>query len=486
MISLKELMLKAYPDFAEAAGLPDIAIRGLECDSRKVEKDFLFIAIQGINKDGTVFIREALERGAAAVVADKAQALSNGVPLIRVPEGRLAAARLASVFYGEPSAGMKLVGITGTNGKTTSSYLIEYLLNAENKNTGVLGTVSYRFAGREIPAVETTPGPLRIHQILSQMRQSACRYAVMEVSSHALDQRRVEGIAFEVALFTNLTQDHLDYHGDLENYFECKARLFLGLGPDKTAVLNADDARVSGLKTRLGCRVLTYSAIREADFRAENIRWQDGATRFDLLYKRKSLPVELPLIGLHNVYNTLGALAVAHALGCDLGFCVKRLAGFEGVPGRLEAVRSGQDFLVFIDFAHTPDGLENVLSALVPYKQGKLTALFGCGGDRDRTKRPMMAAIAARFCDFVYVTSDNPRSENAKDIAAEICAGFGDFKNYTVVLDRKKAVRQALLAARRGDIVLLAGKGHERAQIVGAEALPYHEREEAERVLHGR
>ena len=486
MISLRQLVLEACPGSSDSSALPDRIIKGIECDSRKIEKDFLFVAIRGSRQNGNEFIQQALSRGAAAVVTDDPKETPKGAPVIIVPECRSAIANLASVFYGKPSRAMRLIGVTGTNGKTTSTYLIEHFLKEQNKNVGVIGTVNYRFGGKETPAKETTPGPLRIQQLLAEMRDARCEYVAMEVSSHALDQNRVGGIDFEAALFTNLTQDHLDYHKTLEAYFECKSRLFSALSPEKLAILNADDAWIEPLKKKLSSRVMTYGIKNHSEVKATGIEKKGPRTSFSVEYKGRKFPAESPLIGLHNVYNTLGALAVMAGLGFDMETAVRQLSSFPGVPGRLEAVNYGQNFLVFVDFAHTPDGLENVLSTLKPYQRNRLTVVFGCGGDRDSGKRPKMAAIAGRYCDFVYVTSDNPRSEDPKKIAEDVRRGFpGHFKNYAVILDRKKAIRQALLSARQDDIVLLAGKGHETTQVLADQTIPFSDRKEAERVLNG-
>lgn len=487
MISLRELCRQAFPDFPKTFSFPDSPVRGLACDSRKVEKDFLFVAIRGVKKNGYAFIEEAVSRGAVAIVGEESENVSTHLPFIPVPESRLALAQLAGVYYGHPSRDMTMVGITGTNGKTTSTFLIEHLLSKENQKVGVIGTVNIRFDGQSIPAVETTPGPLQVQRVLAQMREHSCRFVVMEASSHALDQNRVGGIDFDTALFTNLTQDHLDYHGTLERYFDCKSRLFLGLGPDKTAVLNADDPWAMSLKDRVSCKVVTYGVEQKADFQARSIQCKRDSTVFELSWNQKKIGVEIPLIGLHNVYNFLGSLAVVASLGFGVERAIHGIRDFKGVPGRLEAVQMGQSFSVFIDFAHTPDGLANVLTALLPYKKGRLVVVFGCGGERDKTKRPQMGRIAASFCDFVIITSDNPRSEDARIIAEEVRSGFPpDFKKYAIVLDRKKAVRQALLSARKDDVVVLAGKGHENTQIIGRESFPYNDREEVERVLSGR
>jgi UDP-N-acetylmuramoyl-L-alanyl-D-glutamate--2,6-diaminopimelate ligase len=302
-----------------------------------------------------------------------------------------------------------------------------------------------------------------------------------------LSQGRVGGIDFETAIFTNLTQDHLDYHKTMEAYFECKSRLFSGLAESKTAVLNIDDAWTAKLLQLTKAKIKTYGLSPKADFRAENIEYRLDKTHFDLRVKEKTFKIISPLVGMHNIYNVLGSLAVAESLGLDLEHCANSLTYFAGVPGRLESVSAGQSFLIFIDYAHTPDGLENVLKSLLPYKKNKLVTVFGCGGERDKGKRPKMGRIASFYSDYVFVTSDNPRSEDPRVIAEEVRAGFPeDFKNFAIVVDRQKAIRQALLSSRTGDIVLLAGKGHETTQVIGGQALPFSDRQEAERVLSGR
>lgn len=486
-MNLKQLMAGGGWQVFLPAGMAEQEVSSVETDSRKVRQGSVFVAIQGVKQDGTTFIQEAVSRGAMAIVADKKVENASSLPIILVPDARAAAARLAAVFYGEPSKRFKVIGITGTNGKTTSSYLLEYLLACEGQKTGVIGTVSYRFDGKEWPAVETTPGPLQLQNLLSQMVAAGCSYGVMEASSHALDQKRVSEISFCAALFTNLTQDHLDYHGTMEAYFEAKAKLFSGLEPKDIAVINGDDAWGKKLLPRTRGRTLTYGIHEKADLQACHIQYRVDSTDWDLKWENRVVKVSCPLVGVHNIYNVLGALAVLHGLGFDLSKIVGHLSKFGGVPGRLEAIQGGQNFGVFVDFAHTPDGLLNVLQALQKYRKQRLLVVFGCGGDRDRTKRPKMAAIASQLSDFVYITSDNPRSEDPKSIAAQICEGFPpDFKNYSVMLDRRKAIRQALLSAREGDIVLLAGKGHERTQVIGNQALPFSDQEEVQKVLCGR
>lgn len=485
---LRELILSAYPDRAVTAQLCDADVSGIAVDSRAVRTGDLFVALRGTQLDGRRFIEEAVRQGAAAVACDENIDGDPGVPVFVMPEGRVSAAKIAAAFYGRPADRLCCIGVTGTNGKTTSAYLIEHLLAASGHRPGVIGTISRRYAGVEEPSSETTPGPVDLHRTLRRMVEAGCDHLVMEVSSHALDQRRVEGIGFGVALFTNLTQDHLDYHRDMEAYFEAKALLFTALGPDRTAVINADDPWGARMAARTRGRVLTYGSSPSAHLRAVSQSWDGRRTRLILETEGRTIECAVPLIGRHNVSNVLGALGVLSALGEDIERCVEALEGFGGVPGRLESIERGQQFPVFVDFAHTPDGLENVLSALRPYvaSQGRLIVVFGCGGDRDRTKRPKMGAIAARLADSVIVTSDNPRSEDPSAIAAEIRAGFpAGYKSAVTVLDRSRAVREALLKARAGDIVLLAGKGHEQYQIVKGVRLDYSDRRTAERVLDG-
>ena len=487
MIPLRQFILEAYPGYS-VSSFPDISVNGLECDSRKVQKGFVFIAVKGKKLDGDAFIQEAVSKGAVAIVSeDTTPAKDFSLPWILVRDSRDAVLRLSQVFYANPSKDLKIVGVTGTNGKTTTTYLLEHLLLKKGLRPGVIGTVNYRYAGKEIPAAETTPGPLQLQRIFSEMKQAHCSHALMEVSSHALDQNRTGGVHFSAAIFTNLTRDHLDYHVTMENYFEAKSKLFSGLSEETSAIINHDDEWGMKLASKTLAKKWTFGLKDGADFQAVNLRYAHDGAGFELKFEGKKIAVHLPLIGAHNVYNALGAIAAFYSLGFSVGEACAFLSDFKGVPGRLESVRAGQDFAVVVDFAHTPDGLENVLRSLKNHPNGKLILVFGCGGDRDRAKRPQMASIAAKYADRIFVTSDNPRSEDPKAIAAEICGGFPqDFKKYAVVIDRRKAIRQALLEARTGDMVLLAGKGHERSQIIGNESIPFSDREEVERVLVGR
>lgn len=483
---LQELLSKTYPQ-TQAQVSPEIEINSIECDSRKIRSGSLFIAVRGFKQNGLEYIPDAVQKGAAAVIVDQKIEAFVGIPVVQVPDAREATARIASVFHGHPASKLKMIGVTGTNGKTTSAYLLEYLLNQAGRKTGLIGTIETRIGIRAEAAGHTTPDALELQALLARMLREKCEYVPMEVSSHALDQKRTDGIDFEAAIFTNLTQDHLDYHETMEKYFEAKSKLFLSLAKDKSAILNADDLWARRLKDRLQCRVFTFSAKNDADLRAENIRSEDGRTVFEIFGRDNHRhTARLPLVGYHNVYNSLGVLMAMQAMSFSIEKCVKDIENFKGVPGRLESVDCGQAFSCFVDFAHTPDGLLNVLTSLRPYKKRKLIVVFGCGGDRDKSKRPKMGAVAAQHADFVFITSDNPRSENPKTICEEIRAGLpAGFKDFAVVPDRRKAIRQALLAARKEDIVLLAGKGHESTQIIGSETLPFSDREEAEKVLNG-
>ena len=479
------MIREALPEFTTPEAVPDIVFEGLSCDSRTIKPGDVFLAVQGAKDDGGRFIDEAVQRGAAAVIAEPATRRSAAaVPIIEIPDSRRTVWRMAAAFYEDPSREMCVTGVTGTNGKTTTTYLLEHLFRKAGRSPGVIGTVSTRFAGQEFPAVETTPGPLKLQQILSQMKKAHVDRVAMEVSSHALHQERVSGVHFTCAVFTNLTQDHLDYHGTMQAYFDCKAKLFEGLDANAAAVVNEADEWGKKLIGRTRAKIWTFGAD-SSHFRADAVSDTPEGTFFDLKHPGGTAKVRMSLHGSFNVLNALGAIAAASAQGVEPARSAAALADFAGVPGRMESIRLGQDFTVLVDFAHTPDGLENVLRA--SKGAGKLILVFGCGGDRDRKKRPQMAGIAARYADQIIVTSDNPRSEDPKAIAAEVCAGFpAGFDRYRVVLDRRKAIREALLSARTGDRVILAGKGHERAQIVGTQALPFSDREEAERVLHGR
>jgi UDP-N-acetylmuramoyl-L-alanyl-D-glutamate--2,6-diaminopimelate ligase len=479
---------------ATVVGTPPAAIEGVASDSRAVRPGDLFVAIPGFREDARRFVPDAVARGAALVVVEHGAV--DGVPVAQVvvPSARLALARAAAAYYRHPSRLMTLVGITGTNGKTTTSYLVEALLQARGLSTGVLGTIQYRYADLVLPAGQTTPEALELQAMLAAMYAAGVRAVAMEVSSHALALRRVDELTFDVAVFTNLTQDHLDFHGTLDDYRAAKRRLFELLDasakPARTAVVNADDASWAAMVRGLAMPVLTFGLGPDAAVRAlEATSTMDG-TRLVAATPRGRVELTSPLIGEHNLMNLLGAIGVGVALGLVPEAIARALGQVRAVPGRFEHVRAGQPFLVVVDYAHTPDALERVLATARKLTRGRLGVVFGCGGDRDRGKRPIMGEIAARLCDRVWITSDNPRTEPPESIIDEIAAGVrrtgAPADRWTRHADRRRAIAEAVAWARPGDAVVIAGKGHETYQIVGSEVLSFDDREVAREALAGR
>jgi UDP-N-acetylmuramoyl-L-alanyl-D-glutamate--2,6-diaminopimelate ligase len=482
-------LLDALPDKSVHGELP-AAVTGIHHDSRQIERGDCFVAVPGFKQDARRFVAEAVRRGATLVVTE-GQRLDVAVPHILVPSARLALARLAGAYYAHPSRRLTLVGITGTNGKTTTSYLVDALLRARGLRTGIIGTIQYVIGDERLPAGQTTPEALEIQSMLARMLEVRVGGVVMEVSSHALALARVEGLAFDVAVFTNLTQDHLDFHGTLDAYRRAKRRLFelLAESPKarRVAVVNADDPAGEAMTGGLALNALTFGLGPRAAVRAIG-----HASSLDGIHMTVDSPhgradLTSPLIGEHNVMNLLGAVATGLALGLPLSAIAPALAAVGQVPGRFEQVRAGQPFLVVVDYAHTPDALERVLTTARKLTPGRLGVVFGCGGDRDRGKRPLMGEIAARLADRLWVTSDNPRSEPPEAIIDEILVGVGrggaDKGRYARLADRRVAIRAALRWARPGDAVVIAGKGHETYQIVGAEVLPFDDREVARQAL---
>ena len=469
----------------EAARLPDFLVSAVVQDSRKARAGAVFVAVRGAKGDGAAFVADAAKGGAGLVVGEGAAPAEYRGPYLAVPNARRAYALWNHHLFGRPSEALTLVGVTGTNGKTTSAYLLREIFSRKKK-TGMLGTIAYEFGKTSIPASHTTPDAAELQSLLARMRGEGCEVAVMEASSHALDQERLAGLAFDAALFTNLTQDHLDYHGTMDAYFEAKGKLFALLKKGGNGVLNADDPYADRFRDA-SSRSVTYGIDQPAHYRAVRVRSDLKGSLFEIEHAGSVVPVVSPLIGRHNVYNALGAMAAAHTLGVGLEESAEAVRNFRGVPGRLERVEAGQDFDLFVDYAHTDDGLHNVLKALKPFVAGELLLLFGCGGDRDRGKRPKMARAAEAWADFVVLTSDNPRSEDPRAILKEAAAGFSPgFKHFDLVPDRAKAIRRVLLKARKGDVVLLAGKGHEEVQVIGERQIPFSDKAESLKVLRGR
>jgi len=475
---------------ASVEGPLDREITGLTFDSRRVGPGMVFVAIPGQNSDGHDFIPSAVERGAAAVICDRLRPVTAKVTRIRVPDVREAMACAARSFYEHPSARLKVIGVTGTNGKTTVAFMVKAILEAAGWKSGLIGTVRYEIGDRVIPAQRTTPESLEVHQLMAQMLRSGCESCVMEVSSHALDQKRVLGVEFDVAIFTNLTRDHLDYHGTMENYFAAKRKLFnrTAKGSKKgAAVINIDDAygaRLAGDENGLEVQ-LTYGLGETARLRATKIELSPDGSRFVVETAGRKFAVRLPLIGRHNIYNALAAVGAGLALEVDVVKIQAALNSLPPVPGRLEGVRCGQPFNVFVDYAHTDDALKNVLTTLRESARGRILLAFGCGGSRDTGKRAKMGRIAAELADQVVITSDNPRREDPARIAAAIEEGFRAVRTngYVVELDRRRAIEQIMEMAQPGDTVLLAGKGHETYQEFEDTVVPFDDRVHAQEAL---
>ncbi|MGH9669108.1 MAG: UDP-N-acetylmuramoyl-L-alanyl-D-glutamate--2,6-diaminopimelate ligase [Terriglobales bacterium] len=472
------------------SGNPEIA--GVEYDSRRVRPGQVFVAMRGETTDGNRYVEAAIAAGAAAVVTDSAEQKSRpGLGWARVVHGRRALARLSANFLGHPERKMSLTGITGTNGKTTASFVMESMLAAAGRASALVGTVEYHVAGKTLPAPHTTPEPLELNQLLAEAAHSGAREAVMEVSSHALAQERVFGLPFDVAVFTNLTRDHLDYHHDMENYFQAKQRLFEGCGaaPPRVAVINLQDeygARLLPASQARGSQVLTYGLGR-GDFSAERLELGAHGLRFELRTPAGPVSIESPLLGRVNVYNLLAAAAAAQARGCSMEAIAAGAGRLRRVPGRFESVECGQEFTVIVDYAHTDDALRN-LTALaresLSGKRGRVITVFGCGGNRDRSKRPLMGEAAGRGSDFVVLTSDNPRSEDPAAILRDALPGLGATgTRHVVEPDRRQAIALAVSEAKAGDIVLIAGKGHEKVQVTSQGPVAFDDVEVARQAL---
>ncbi|HET6205003.1 MAG TPA: UDP-N-acetylmuramoyl-L-alanyl-D-glutamate--2,6-diaminopimelate ligase [Planctomycetota bacterium] len=460
----------------------DPRVRGISLHSERVCAGDIFVAIPGMKHDGAAFAGEAARRGASvAIVGRPIPHLT--IPQVVVPDPRVAAAEAAAAWFGHPSKKLLCVGVTGTNGKTTTTYFLRAILEATGRRVGLLGTVAYDLLVRTLPAPNTTPDPISLQSHLRELVDAGAEACVMEVSSHALDQGRIRGVAYDAAVFTNLTPEHLDYHGDLDAYREAKAQLFDGLAPGVVAALAADDPSSARMEARTAATVLRYGFSPDAAVRAEGIEPALDGIRFRLLACGRAVAVSLAIPGLHNVRNALAAAAAAVGLGLPLRAIAEGLGALRGVPGRLERVDAGAPFRVCVDYAHTDASLEAVLSHLRPLVKGRLLVVFGCGGDRDRSKRPRMGAVAGLHADLVFVTSDNPRTEDPRQIVEEIRSGIGRSEGIFHEPDRRAAIFAAIAAARRGDLVLIAGKGHERVQIVGGETRPFDDREVAREAL---
>lgn len=467
----------------------DVPVTGLFYDSRKIRQGHVFFCIRGEKTDGHQYIPQALANGAVALITE--EAVVAPVPVVVVKNTRMAASRMANVFFEQPSQKLRVFGVTGTNGKTTTTYLIEAILKHSGRQVGLIGTIRSTVGGQDQPMERTTPEGIDLHEMLYHMVQAADDSLVMEVSSHALDLHRVDGCEYDIGVFTNLTQDHLDYHKTMENYLLAKIKLFAqlkhtgGTGKGvKGAVINLDDPAAERIISMTHVPMLTYGIDHKADLQAVDVHVDHQGTRYTLAYQGRYLPMTLKIAGLFNVYNTLAAAGAAIIDGISLETIKEALETFKGVPGRFQLVQEGQDFAVIVDYAHTPDGLENVLKAARAICRGQLIVVFGCGGDRDRTKRPIMGRIAGNLSDYTIVTSDNPRTEDPVSILKEIEPGVAAVTDaYEMEIDRHQAIHLAIQMAKPNDVVVIAGKGHENYQVLRERTIHFDDFEEAQEAL---
>ena len=481
---------------AEARAPTEVEITSVEHDSRRITPGSLFVCIRGFRQDGHAFIADAAGRGAAAIVVQEDPAtlrIPAGPTVVRVEDSRAALAQLAARFFDHPSRRLRLIGVTGTNGKTTTAYLVEAILRAAGHRVGLLGTIEYRCGAVTFPGERTTPESSDLQRLLARMRDLGAWGAVMEVSSHSLALHRVAECEFDVAVFTNLTQDHLDFHGTMERYAETKARLFRGLGQGRVkpgvpaAVLNADDAWSTFMARATSARVIRFGLQTEADLHPRTMTFGLAGIRASVDSPWGPLEITSPLVGRHNLSNILGAAAACLQIGLPRKVVEAGVANLPAVPGRFEKVEAGQPFGVVVDYAHTPDALERVLAFAREFARGRLLVVFGCGGDRDRGKRPLMGEVAARLADRVFATSDNPRGEEPLAILKEIEIGVKKVslggKTHVTIPDRREAIGAALAEARGGDLVVIAGKGHETYQILRDRTIPFDDRVVAREAL---
>ncbi len=464
---------------ASITGNPALRIEGVTFDSRRVAPGFLFVAIRGANTDGNLYLEEAVRRGAAAIATESEAAAGMGVTVLRVEDARRFLAEAAHAFYGKPSCVLRLTGITGTNGKTTSAYLLNAIFRCAGLNSCLIGTLGVWIREQHIQTGFTTPEAPELDSLLRRALDCGCTHGVMEVSSHALASKRVFGTRFDAAVFSNLTPEHLDYHGDMESYYRAKLLLFTEAGGNGTrhAFVNTDDPYGLRLSGEIDCPVTTYGRRPEAGIRL--LMSRKGVDGTDLRVRTTAGDIELhsSLIGTPNIYNILSVVGVALRAGVGADFIRSGIESVRGVPGRMELIRAGQPFTIVIDYAHTPDALQKLLETIRELPHGRIITVFGCGGDRDRHKRPLMGEIAGSLSDLVLATSDNPRSEDPNQILAEIEPGLRRCKaDFRLQADRRHAIYEALSAAARSDVVVIAGKGHEDYQILGTRVIPFDDR----------
>ncbi len=479
----------------EIFGDTDIDITGLSYDSRKISSGNIFFALKGAHTNGTEFAEQAISKGATCIISETKIDNCRCTNIV-VNDVLDSMSKISAKFYDYPDKKLTIIGVTGTNGKTSITYMTESIFKNLNIDIGVIGTISYRYADVVIDAPNTTPQSLDLYKMMSEMVESKIKYLIMEVSSHSLALGRVSGIEFDIAIFTNLTQDHLDFHKTMNNYFDTKKRLFYSLSNNlknnkKFAIINSDDLYGKQLleDSNITANKISYS-ISSKDSSlfclAKNISLNSTGSCFDLETSFGNARINVNQIGLHNVYNILAVISVCVAAGIDLKLVIESLKNMTGAPGRLERIKSDRNFSVIVDYAHTDDALKNVLSAIKNLNPAKIITVFGCGGNRDKTKRPKMAKVACSMSDFVFITSDNPREEDPVEITKDIETGAKEISktNYKIIVDREQAIEQAIFAAKEKDVVLIAGKGHENYQIIGRTKIHFDDREVASKILN--
>jgi len=470
-------------------------VKDITYDSREVKKDSLFVAIHGFKTDGRKYIADAIRKGASVIVTEGTiEAPENNISVISVPDARNALALLSAQFYGYPSRRLRMIGITGTNGKTTTSYLIKAIIEKAGKRCGLLGTISYIIGDETIQSPHTTPESADLQKYLHRIIESGAEYAVMEVSSHALELNRVADCEFDIAVFTNLTQDHLDFHKTMEGYFSAKLKLFTSLSNErgkmvkKVGIINIDDPYSKRILDAIKVKAVTYGFSRDADIRPDDVRMDINGIAFKAVTQKGIFPIESKLTGKYNINNILSTIGVGQALGFDNSIIADGIRAVENISGRFEKIEEGQDFAVVVDYAHTEDALKRLLEAVKEFANGRIITVFGCGGDRDKGKRPKMGETAGKASNIVIITSDNPRSEDPMEIIKEIEEGIKGIKNgnkpdYLIMPDRREAICKAVELARKDDIVVIAGKGHEDYQIIGDKKSHFDDREIAREAI---
>lgn len=471
------LLKNLIPNIADR--FADIQINGITSDSREVKSGYAFVCINGVTADGHDYAQTAVENGASVVITERKIGVANE---ITVDDTRALYAEMCANWFGRPADGLKLIGVTGTNGKTSITHILKSILEHTGFKVGLIGTIQNMIGDEAIPTKNTTPGVYELNRLFALMKEKGCQYVVMEVSSHALDQKRVCNLCFEAAIFTNLTQDHLDYHITMENYLAAKKKLFKMC---KTAIVNSDDEYCAQLVDGLDCKVVSYSLGDSSTYSAKAVNYYPASVEYELVSNEILNHIKFNTGGKFSVYNSMCAAVTALELGFPVTAVSEAIKSIQGIKGRAESVPTGRDFTVIIDYAHTPDGLKNILKTFKDCKKNRLIVLFGCGGDRDKTKRPIMGSIAARYADCVIVTSDNPRSENPDEIIKEILVGtHGSGTPIKVIENRVEAIKYAVSIAKPNDIIVLAGKGHETYQILKDKTIHLDEREVVQDALN--